>query len=174
MPVLTSAQTAALRRALGALNNILPSLELIKALGEVSEYWMQTAQQLYQRYAHLCRLAETALAFDAGADQPVNHGPPELIRPGPPGFAGQPVPVGNPCPFPGIPLCRGMPQWTEQAEQWARHNDMVSVREWWRRVAPDVRAQMSTTATEMWGNSWQSSGPAPEGVGPGFAMPGRR
>jgi hypothetical protein len=98
MPVLTEAQTRALRRALGALNNILPSLELLKALGEVSEYWQQTAATLYARYQLLCRLAETALSFEAGMDRPV-------VSPAPPGIAG--VPTGLPATSPQYAVFAG-------------------------------------------------------------------
>lgn len=70
MPALTAAQTSALRRALANLTNILPSLELLKALGEVSEYWYSVSQTLFARYTLICRLAEIALGIDAGSDQP--------------------------------------------------------------------------------------------------------
>ena len=72
--ILTSGQRAALQRAAAAALQLLPKIELLEALGNVSPQWAERAAELRVRRDLLARLAEAGLQFDESTAGMGGHG----------------------------------------------------------------------------------------------------
>lgn len=62
--ILTRPQIAAFEKAIAACNNVVPRLELLKALARVNPALQPRVDELQTKRDYLHSLAETALEFD--------------------------------------------------------------------------------------------------------------
>jgi hypothetical protein len=93
MPILTSAQVAAMQRALSAANQVLPRLEMLEQLAQVNPGLRQRVSELRAQREYLYQLAMTALELDRQVGSAPSYSPPPPASP----MVANPVSGVTPC-----------------------------------------------------------------------------